>query len=487
MKKIISLAIICSCMPVSAAFAADLPAELEFESMGFASGGFSYITQDNQIGVVREVVYDADLTGLYCNDVLSLGIGYGVEYEGKETELFIKNDGTLWCYSADDGEASSVQIDNIENCIKAGSGASGVIALTSEGEVYMWGRQDGENKLSDVGAPIEKVEGLTDIVDIATGWRFAYALDSEGYVYKWGYLKNGEKIRVKRLPEIENCVEIDQGSCLLLARTIDGSVYRFADAPYNVKGRFSKYQYEYPENIYDIENCTHISGSSMRNEGLMLTANNELKFYNKKYLLKTYSITEGEADRIVSGYYDHVIMKDGSVWMVKYDLDNNGCSLEYISNIENCISSKSIRFVKRSEMAEKLIEAYEVITGKQCETAVSSSYTDVSSDSEYKEVIEQCRILGLMDGTDEDGSFSPNKVLRREQAAVILDRLFDISKKEIPAEYRTEKYEDDEDISDWARESVYRTAGLFDRENKFDPQEYVTYDELHEIMQKIIK
>lgn len=47
---------------------------------------------------------------------------------------------------------------------------------------------------------------------------------------------------------------------------------------------------------------------------------------------------------------------------------------------------------------------------------------------------------------------------------MILDRLCNLSGIELKE--KTEKYDDDEKISDWANESVHKTAELFERCDK---------------------
>lgn len=502
MKKIIGILTAVSIVVASAGvLAEDLPAELIYAdvSIGNSDEGLicTYINSDGRLCYVMKDEDDEKApkyriisdSGSF-DDIRSLGVGYGVLYKDMISALCIREDGSLWHCTEIDGKIEYTKVEGIENCIKIGMSGAGIIALLSDGTVYTWAQTAVPEYASNVESPISKVDGLENIVDIAAGESYSYALDCDGYIYQWNYDENGIQSVPKKFETDGIFTGISGGYGIILATTNDGDVYRYAEVPYHYENNFAWNEYIYPVKQEGINDCVQISNSPIFLYDMILMPDNRIKFYNVWLELKEYEVTEGEIDHVAASRGAFVIMKDGSLWEAEYgdyhEIEKLKCIVDKDS--ENKAGTKrSIRFVKRSEMAEKLIEAYEVLTGKQCETAVSSSYTDVSSDSEYKEAIEQCSILGLMDGTDDEGSFSPNKVLRREQAAVILDRLFDISKKEIPAEYRTEKYEDDEEISDWARESVYRTAGLFDRENKFDPQEYVTYDELHEIMQKIIK
>ena len=65
----------------------------------------------------------------------------------------------------------------------------------------------------------------------------------------------------------------------------------------------------------------------------------------------------------------------------------------------------------------------------------------------------------------------------------MLDRMLSKAGKETAG--RQEVYEDDAEISDWAKESVYRTAELFERTGEYDPLEYVSYDELEKVFAKV--
>lgn len=500
MKRLISILTTVSIVAASTGILAeDLPAELMCMDV---STGYdqeksvcSYINSDGRLCNIlkdesegEDPKYSIISDPGSFNDIRSLGVGYGVMYRDKISTLCIRDDGSLWHCTGVDGKFEYTKVEGIENCIKVGMSGSGIVALLSDGTVYTWAQTAVPEYSFNVESPISKVEGLENIVDIAAGSLYSYALDSDGYIYKWGYDENFIDIGLKKFETDGIFTEISGGNWILQAMTNDGDVYRYAGAPYHYENPFSWDEYSYPVKQEEFDGCIQISNNPIGMYDIMLMPDNRIKYYNIWMEIKEYEIKEGEVDHVAASRGTYVIMKDGSLWESEYDdcqeIKKLKCLVDKDSE-NKAATKRSIRFVKRSEMAEKLIEEYESLTGKQCEATSASSYKDVSSDSKYKEAIEQCRILGLMDGTDDEGSFSPNKVLRREQAAVILDRLFDISEKTIPVEYRTEKYEDDKEISDWARGSVYRTAGLFERENKFNPQEYVTYDELNEIIEKI--
>ena len=191
--------------------------------------------------------------------------------------------------------------------------------------------------------------------------------------------------------------------------------------------------------------------------------------------------------KVVGGYKNTYIKSDGSMWIIEPDKDgfwNCGepkCIVE--ADDENRLKIESVRFIKRSEAADKFLKLYEDLCGQEVSTE-QIAYEDV--DSIYSDSIEKSASIGIMNGTGEN-TFSPNKVLRREQAAVILSRVLEKTGKIESLSDEREKFTDDSDISEWAKESVYKTASLFgESEQEYDPHEYISSDELNEIIRKAI-
>ena len=518
MKKIIIL-LVCFVCVTAGVSAADLPAEIEYCNLNHIGDEFVYVTQDNKLcyiyehepGINDDFEYSAERSGTYFYGVRSLCEGYSesVYFPGKKTKihrLFIKNDGTLWDYYVENGTAHCDQIKGIENCIKACTGDCFAIALLSDGTVYTWGYRfygdKNELRYDDLGYASypEKVEGLENIVDISIGNRCAYALNSDGEVYTWGdtvYSDHDDNVPVK-IPGMENCVEIDRGYAYLLGRTNTGEVYQLVDA-YMIGFEFPE-RYYTPVLIKGVDNCIQISAFVGYEEGIMLSADNEIMYYEgSSFDVRKFADDEDDGEEMhrvlsekfgdpiwaISSGHTYIVMSDSSIWrMIYYANDDHPeykCAVP--ANPKDKIKIDSIRFVKRSEAAERISSLYDELTGAAAADTESCTYSDVDTDSKYLSAIGKCCSLGLMNGTDEN-SFSPNKVLRREQLAVIIDRLLTLTGQDIEA--RAEKYTDDEAISEWAKESVYKTAELFDRKaGSYSPQEYVSYDELETIIEKV--
>lgn len=98
----------------------------------------------------------------------------------------------------------------------------------------------------------------------------------------------------------------------------------------------------------------------------------------------------------------------------------------------------------------------------------------------HKQSINFLANTGIVNGV-EDKLFIPNGLLTREQAATILDRTVQYLK--INSNSNVEAtYEDDDYISEWAKDSVYRMMDMKimigDNKCYFKPQEYCTTEEM---------
>ncbi len=93
-----------------------------------------------------------------------------------------------------DGALGSLQVSQIS------AGQSFSLALTSTGRIFAWGANDvgqlGDGSTTDSPLPVEVARGAipstVTITRIAAGWRHALALGNNGVVYAWGQNSNGE-------------------------------------------------------------------------------------------------------------------------------------------------------------------------------------------------------------------------------------------------------------------------------------------------------
>ncbi|KAI1315982.1 hypothetical protein EDD11_010564 [Mortierella claussenii] len=120
-------------------------------------------------------------------------------------------EGKLWSWGVNDqrtlgrsgDEYTPLPVEGLDSVkiVKVACSDSLTVALTEDGNVYTWGTFRsaegilGHSKDKEVQDLPTMVEGLRDIVDIATGTDHVLALDTKGHVYSWG---NGQQMQLGR-------------------------------------------------------------------------------------------------------------------------------------------------------------------------------------------------------------------------------------------------------------------------------------------------
>lgn len=108
--------------------------------------------------------------------------------------------------------------------------------------------------------------------------------------------------------------------------------------------------------------------------------------------------------------------------------------------------------INRSEFAAVSVKLYEALSGETTVEATENPFTD-TEDSEVLKAYE----LGITSGVTVN-SFEPDSLLSREQAATMLARVYTVyTGNEITSNSQM-KFNDDADISRWAKDSVYFMA-----------------------------
>ncbi len=108
--------------------------------------------------------------------------------------------------------------------------------------------------------------------------------------------------------------------------------------------------------------------------------------------------------------------------------------------------------INRAEFAAVSVKLYEALSGETAIETAENPFTD-TEDSEVLKAYE----LGITSGVTVN-SFEPDSLLSREQAATMLARVYTIySGNEITSNSEM-KFNDDADISRWAKDSVYFMA-----------------------------
>ena len=140
--------------------------------------------------------------------------------------------------------------------------------------------------------------------------------------------------------------------------------------------------------------------------------------------------------------------------------------------------------MRRQRLAHEIIDFYEEHAG-EVETGASPGVFCDISDSEYKEDIEKCAELGIINGVSKT-EFSPDSVLTREQLAVILKRMMEQMGVRKDFSETEKEYSDSEKVSSWAKDSIGIIENCFEVTNKrLASDEYVTVEEFEEILQNL--
>ena len=120
---------------------------------------------------------------------------------------------------------------------------------------------------------------------------------------------------------------------------------------------------------------------------------------------------------------------------------------------ETFASKDATKAITRLEFAAVAVKLYEVLSGKKAELVAVNPFTDTND-----EYLLKAYALGITVGTSET-TFTPNAEITREQMATMLTRA--LSKAGINTEYditNITRFADDNELSDWARSSVYFMA-----------------------------
>jgi len=116
-------------------------------------------------------------------------------------------------------------------------------------------------------------------------------------------------------------------------------------------------------------------------------------------------------------------------------------------------------------------------------------FEDVDDGDYYADAVKWAAANDIVFGYSED-VFGPNDNITREQLAAIILRYIDFCEIELPATRVYQKFADDEDISEYAKEAVMRlfTAGIISGKpgNIFDPGAEASRAEVAAILSKLL-
>ncbi len=140
------------------------------------------------------------------------------------------------------------------------------------------------------------------------------------------------------------------------------------------------------------------------------------------------------------------------------------------------LSGKDLTFnIERERFSFTAVELYEAMSSKQAPAIDWSTYSVPFNDCGDLYVM-QAYELGIVNG-DGTGNFNPHNSLSREEAAVILYRVYTLSGGTAP-DVSSTAFADDANISSWAKSAVafMSERGILNGvgNNKFDPKGKIT-------------
>ncbi len=136
--------------------------------------------------------------------------------------------------------------------------------------------------------------------------------------------------------------------------------------------------------------------------------------------------------------------------------------------------------VTREEFASILVKAFDIKKGEN-----EAEFSDVVSGAWYENNVNLAASAGIVTGKG-DGSFGVGEKITRQDMAVMIARV-----KNLVSENTAEKFADDENISEYAKEAVYaaKDAGIISGvgDNTFNPLGFATRAEAAMIVYNCLK
>ena len=239
---------------------------------------------------------------------------------GNNYNLILDNEGNVWSWGYNgygqlgnettEDKYIPTKIENLNNIKKVYISGNTSIALNNNGEVFVWGKNytkvptklECYNKIVEVAGKImlaedgtvwtlsnnaNRIAGLSNIVEIASGENYYYALDTKGNVWAWGYNGYGQlgqsnqqnvsepvKVQIELKYEDENgdeityqkpisdIVEIEAGNNSVIMINKDSEIY---SCGYNADGQLGLGEYSSavvtPTKAVEVKNIKNVSSN----------------------------------------------------------------------------------------------------------------------------------------------------------------------------------------------------------------------------------
>lgn len=444
------------------------------------------------------------------------------------TTVAVKKDDTLWGWGSFDGYHNDQQNPKylyptrlLEDVKSAANGDDYIMVIKNDNTLWL----NGNVYLGD-GTPT-KADGYDGFVQVMTGIKSCFAGRDTLYVIKeddtlWGWGDNSdaqlgnmtnsgdtstdaELTAVKILDDVKS---VYQSASVVLAVRLDGSLYSWGDDEiYTENGWIENAgsPYKVMDNVSSATMCDNGSGVLVvKTDGTLWGWNNQ--WHDEGTPMTPYKYADDVSYVSNGERHAAVVKKDNTLWTMGgnyrkglgYDSDETWYTplTKVLDNIQDAPASWAMAYVEKAIglqlvpedmqgnyyqtinreefciLAVRLIEKKsnmsieEYIELRGLEMVSSDTFTDTNN-----KVIFAAKTLGITEGTSET-TFSPEKLLTREQAATFLSNTAKAIGEDITA--NTPTYADLDEIANWAKPftgyvyniDVMRGVG----NNKFDPK-----------------
>jgi len=379
---------------------------------------------------------------------------------GTDHTLVLKADGTVWATGLNNyGQLGNGTTENtntfqqvklnengdyLENIVSIAAGYTASYAVTAEGEVYGWGRNDdGELGIGSKSSEINelypvKMKKVSKIIQIAAGANHAIMLDADGNVWSTGYNSSGQlgigntdiQVQPKQMTSVSGVKEIAAGTNHSIMLAENGYVYSVGNDSNSQLGNGNSTNISTPTYVRNTSgnlvsdakhvkaggDSTYISrkkdteGKSQgmyvigyNNYGQLFTQNTTTQPYAKE-VEKNLDILE-----IAPTQYSTALIVDGegNVYTVGYDgqgqlgngIYEHSKNKICISNLQVKVTPKIINYQNVGEDSEKILAKTTIGFNLIKENIEGSTYEFKTLDSEVATVDGQGTVTATGIGT----------------------------------------------------------------------------------------
>ena len=379
---------------------------------------------------------------------------------GTDHTLVLKADGTVWATGLNNyGQLGNGTTENtntfqqvklnengdyLENIVSIAAGYTASYAVTAEGEVYGWGRNDdGELGIGSKSSEINelypvKMKKVSKIIQIAAGANHAIMLDADGNVWSTGYNSSGQlgigntdiQVQPKQMTSVSGVKEIAAGTNHSIMLAENGYVYSVGNDSNSQLGNGNSTNISTPTYVRNtsgnlVSDAKHVKAGGdstyisrkkdterksqgmyvigYNNYGQLFTQNTTTQPYAKE-VEKNLDILE-----IAPTQYSTALIVDGegNVYTVGYDgqgqlgngIYENTKNKICISNIQVKVTSQIINYQNVGENSEKILAKTTIGFNLIKENIEGSTYEFKTLDSEVATVDDQGTVTATGIGT----------------------------------------------------------------------------------------